>query len=587
MSKIVVLTELVTNRIAAGEVIERPASIVKELVENSIDADSTKIEIQVKAGGKDFISISDNGIGIAPDEMKLAIKRHATSKIREIDDLRTINTLGFRGEALPSIASISKTDIVSRTRDNELGQKLVISHGEIIEDTETGAPYGTTITITELFYKIPARRKFIKTANTEFSHIRDIVEKIACAYPKISFSLKHDDKVYFDLPTVNTYEQRLKDLWDSESVEDMRQFDSGDYGIAVFGFASPPNVHKSNAKRIRFVLNGRPITNKTLIAAVKRAYEGALPPGRYPEAIIFLEVDSELVDFNVHPAKLEVRFRRSDDIFRAVSHALKQIMQPDDELSEVLHNIKKKDFNTSSDKKDYSFQSKPSYPSTHKMEDYTPQMPMITEDQIYSSPEYIEKGVGEKSDQHKNPTFWQAHHTYIIAEIKGGILLIDQHAAHERILFEKIRDSLLNQPGGGQRLLFPIAIRLSPEQENSLLKFRDKLEQLGFSFGPITSGHTIIESIPGEISSFGEGETLLEMLDELSEGLKSGNAIDEFAALSACHMAIKAGDQMSQEEMGFLFDRLFACEKPYTCPHGRPTLIKIKLDELEKRFSRK
>jgi len=521
----------------------------------------------------------DNGHGIAPGEIELALTRHATSKIYDVDDLRHIDTLGFRGEALPSVASVSKMEITSRARDKELGARVVIDHGRIVESGEVGAPIGTNVRVAELFYNTPARRKFLKTSVTEFGHVLDVCERIAAAYPRVAFILKHGSKVHMDFPTANTYKERLIALWEKKRVLEMKEIEAGEPGVAVFGFAAPPSINWGSRRNIRFVLNSRPIESKTLSAAVHRGYEGTLPAGKFPQVILYLEVDPELVDVNVHPMKLEVRFRRTDAIFKAVARAIRIAVGPERDRGA---------FNTSSIDTDRAG-SKMSFPKPREENvDFgsSPPRRTIAEDEIYDTPTFYD---APKSDMIERvmPTFRQIHASYIIVETKGGMLIIDQHAAHERTLYDDIRRRLQSEPGVGQRLLFPVAIKLNGIQESILKERQKELERLGFEFGPQTPGHALIEAVPQEIPHFGEGKPLLNMLDDLAEGGTGERALDDFAAMAACHMAIKAGDKMTPEEMAHLFDRLFATELPWTCPHGRPTIIKITLDELEKRFERK
>lgn len=586
-SRIKILDESIANRIAAGEVVERPASVVKELIENSIDADASEIEIIVEAGGKDLIRVCDNGIGMNRDEIELSLRRHATSKISRAEDLHHINTLGFRGEALPSIASVSRMEILSRLPDEDLGTRVIIDQGEIVEITEAGAPYGTCVTVKELFFNTPARRKFLKTASTEFGHVADIVERVATAYPRIKFELKHADKNYLILPQANTYKDRIAAIWGDDRTEEMLEVEAGDPGIAVFGFAAPPTMQQRNAKNIRFILNGRPVKNSTLLAAVKRAYEGTLPSGKYPQAVLYLEIDPELVDVNVHPMKLEVRFRRSSEIFRTVVRAIKSSLSSEQTTERFAPKIRggNQDLNL---RDDYTSQTNIDFPSNSSSDGGSQissggRKRNISEREIYSSPSFPSSG---DTIEQTTPTFWQVHDSYILAETKGGLIIIDQHAAHERILFEEIRAKIKRNKISGQRLLFPIAIKLTPLQESQFIENRSMLERLGFEFGPVAPEHILVEAIPEEIKHFRKGDILIELLDDLAEGKSELTALEEFAKMASCRMAIKAGDPMSIEEMNFLFDRLFATEKPYTCPHGRPTIIKLTLDELEKRFHR-
>ncbi len=586
-SRIKILDESIANRIAAGEVVERPASVVKELVENSIDADASEIEIIVEAGGKDLIRVCDNGIGMTGGEIELSLRRHATSKITSSDDLHHINTLGFRGEALPSIASVSRMEIISRVADDDLGSKVVIEQGNVIESGDAGAPYGTCITVRELFFNTPARRKFLKTAATEFGHIADVVERIAIAYPRIKFKLMHGDKEYLSVQQAETYKDRISDIWGADRVEEMMEIEAGDPGIAAFGFAATPAVNHSSARMVRFILNGRPVKNSSMLAAVKRAYEGTLPSGRYPQVVLFLEIDPELVDVNVHPMKLEVRLRRSSDVFRTVVRSI-QVSMGGNEASERFvpkaknydrSNFEFRDSASSQGHLDFeprgvSFSKSPASGGTER----------ISERDIYSTPTFPSPQDTVERDM---PTFWQIHDSYILAETKGGIIIIDQHAAHERILYEEIGARIKRNRIAGQRLLFPIAIKLTPLQESIFADNRPLLEPLGFEFGPQAPGHILVEAIPEEIKNFRKGDILIELIDDLGEGKSEMTAMEEFSKMASCRMAIKAGDPLSIEEMSYLFDRLFATEKPYTCPHGRPTIIKLTLDELEKRFERK
>ena len=574
MAHIRVLSEYVANRIAAGEVVERPSSVVKELVENAIDADASRIEILVEGGGKDLVVVSDNGSGIASDEIEIALTRHATSKIGDADDLRRIDTLGFRGEALPSIASISRMEITSRERSQDMGSRLIVDHGRILDSEEAAGPIGTTVRVNELFYNTPARRKFLKTAITEFGHILDTTERITAAYPRIAFILKHGSKVHIDFPQVSTYEERLVALWGEKRVSEMKEIEAGESGIAVFGFAAPPTIHWGSRRNIRFVLNGRPIESKTLSAAVRRAYEGTLPAGQHPQVMLYLEVDPELVDVNVHPMKLEVRFRRTDEIFKTVMRAIR---------SAIGANKAQGFFSDGHRLPDIQI---PERASASPSFDFHKSNRTITENEIFATPTFYGQKAEDKKGQDL-PGFWQVHGMYIVAETKGGILIIDQHAAHERVLYDKIIRRLKEEPGAAQRLLFPITIKLNGMQETALQQHREELEHLGFEFGPPAPGHVMVEAVPQEISHFGEGKPLVEMLDDLAEGGGERDAVDRFAATAACHMAIKAGDKMTPDEMAYLFDRLFVTKSPYTCPHGRPTIIKISLDELEKRFDRK
>jgi DNA mismatch repair protein MutL len=321
-----------------------------------------------------------------------------------------------------------------------------------------------------------------------------------------------------------------------------------------------------------------------LLAAIRRAYEGTLPPGRYPQIVLFIEIEPELVDINIHPMKLEVRLRRPEDVFRAVLRAVKGAIG-----SQVSENATMPSFEKKTGERGISaghFQMRPAESEPTKLDLHQEKNPkqFISEKELFSIPQ--SPTISFDEIEKSSPSFWQAHRAYIFAETKGGLLIIDQHAAHERVLFDEIKKKLLIERGPGQRLLFPMGIRLTATQQTTLEENKEHLEKLGFEFGPSVPGHALVEAVPTEISSFGSGSALIELLDDLSEGGSGGGNLDEFAAMAACHIAIKAGDTLSQNEMSYLFDRLFSTEKPYTCPHGRPTIFKMEISELEKKFLR-
>ena len=582
MSRIIKLPDWVTNRIAAGEVVERPSSVVKELVENSIDANATYIEIVLRNGGKEFIQITDDGDGMSPDDVLMSIQRHATSKIRDADDLESITTMGFRGEALPSIASVSLTEIVSRTADSDVGFKVLVDNGEIIEQYEIGTSKGTTVTVSGLFDKIPARKRFLKSDKSELARCSLWITRLALANPQISFRVESDGKETFYTPAVGTYLERIEQIFGSEFSEQLPpiEYNSGEYSI--YGFVGNRTMHRARATDQYFFLNRRAIKSALISGALKRAFVNLIPPRRHPVAFIFIECSPDFVDVNVHPAKIEVRFRREDSVFgavyRAVSNAIGTKPLPASQPSPQLDMVSPVD----------SQPTRLDFPQPKRKLPGVKMRPNAPERQLEAIVNRIIDSTREQqySQDSSQPKFLQILNTYIVTATIDGILILDQHAAHERVLYEKVMESLEVESSLGQRLLFPFDVFLPTHLMPTLTSFLKKFADIGFEIEIVSSDKVRILSVPSFVRNQNYGRLLLDIMKELSEGEKTPDITKNFAASIACHSAIKAGQILTQEDMESLFDALFACDDPLHCPHGRPTIIKFSKQQLEKMFAR-
>lgn len=583
MGRIIKLPEDVANRIAAGEVVERPASVLKELLENSLDADASYIEIVLSAGGKNLVLVCDDGYGMPPDDMFLALERHATSKIRCSDDLTSIETLGFRGEALPSIASVSKLDIISRQRGSDTAFRILVDNGEIVEQGNVSAQFGTTVSVKELFAKLPARKRFLKSDTTELSRCNAVITRLAIAYPQTAFRVESDGQESLYLTACGTYRERIEQIFGSELLQKCREihYEVGEY--SVFGFVGDRTLHRSRASDEYFFLNSRPIRSRLITAALHRAFSGLLPPRRYPIAFIFLQAPPELVDVNVHPAKLEVRFRREEAVFgaihRAVVNAIGSVPSPARTTQPLILSRLE---STQQTRIDFP---QPNRPSPGKKL----RQPSLMERELADVIDSIGTAAASEiqPDEH-TPKFLQVHQSYIVVQTRDGMFIIDQHAAHERVLYERAVAAVEHNALSGQRLLFPVEVRLPPQWIATLAQLVKNFAAIGFETEIISNDRVLLLSVPSFLRGTDYAQLLRSVIEELSDFSPDvTDIVKKFAATVACHAAIKAGQKLSQEEMATLFDSLFACDDPFHCPHRRPTIVKFTMAQLEKMFGRK
>ncbi|MBP7460070.1 MAG: DNA mismatch repair endonuclease MutL [Candidatus Delongbacteria bacterium] len=580
--RIRLLSSDLCNKIAAGEVIERPYSVVKELIENSVDAMADRISISVDKGGKELIEISDNGHGIPKDDIRLAFQRHATSKISEFDDLNHLRSMGFRGEALPSIASVSQVEVWTRYFQEDSAIYLRLEAGKEMAYQETARDVGSTIRIRNLFFNVPARRKFLRQDNTEYRYILTEVENQALAHPQISWRCISNGQEVFHYPQTPSLEQRIYQVLGHELEGALLPIEyRSDLG-SIRGYAGSIEVARKSASIYSFV-NQRIIRDKVITKAILEVYRSMLEKDRYPLVFIYLDLDPGLVDFNVHPSKREVRFNDSLQLYHLVYTSVKKALDQGFSKDHALMNLSSSMPRSSFAKPQISFQ------------ETLPLQLEKKESKPISSPPEISKVIqrithGFETEQNNQTVqqLWQLHQTYIVTSIKDGMVVIDQHAAAERVLYEKILKSFRDHETASQQLLFPEVINLNQQEFALYQEVRGIFETLGFSLREYSGHSLMIESIPAYIQHWESASTFKEIMDDLiAEKEIHTKAVEKIARYTACRTAVKAGDKLNVESMQQIIDDLFACEFPYTCPHGRPTLIKINLSELEKRFGRK
>lgn len=570
MSCVRVLDPATVGKIAAGEVVERPASVVKELVENSVDAGATRIEIEIKNGGRTLIRVTDNGCGMEQEDLRLAVERYATSKIASADDLNCLTSLGFRGEALPSIAAISNLEIDTRQRGTEVGYILEARGGAVKRLREGGLPEGTTVRVTELFANVPARLKYLKSIPTEAGYIADVVGRLAVAYPRISFRLVHHEYEILFTPGTGDRLEAITAVFGRDVARETIPIEPEEGPIAVSGFLGKPSIARSTRSYELTFVNGRYIRSRTVGAAIERAFHSLLPITRYPFAAIFLTIDPLQVDVNVHPAKLEARFADEGAVFRAVHGAARRALSGASLL--------------------FAWRSRED--AVVDASSAASELPRPAGG-LLARP--LSLPLGHEGDKAIGPlrrftALGQAlNSTYLLARDEEGLLLVDQHAAHERVLYDRYV-ARAKQELGPQRLLLPLTISLSFQQARSLAERCGVFAELGFeleSFGPNTF---LLRAMPASLTKLDGARLVTDLLDELlhKPGVRDSQTIREaFLASMACHAAVKAGDTLAPPEMQALLDDLAATENPFTCPHGRPSAIRLSWDEIARRFKRR
>ncbi len=594
MREIQVLDNGLINKIAAGEVVERPVSIVKELVENAIDAGATKISIEISDGGISFIKISDNGWGIPKEQVKTAFLRHATSKIKNLTDLENVLSLGFRGEALSSIAAISQVEILTKTKDENTGIRLVIEGGKVISENEAGMVDGTTFIIKNVFFNTPARRKFLKKPSTESGYISDIVHKFAIGRPEIAFTYINNGSEIFKTNGNSDLNTALLNVYGKETAKNLIPVSINKNGITLSGFAGKPVISRGNRAYEHFFINGRYIKSDIVQSAVENAYKTKLMGGRFPFFIIKMDIAPHLVDVNVHPAKLEVRFAHEEEvyavIYEAVSSALKsESLIPEVKIPQKFSEITQTPVFTA-----------PVQNSIADIVYKTTDRVVVKEDyQSFSNSNEGKRVLPwedfKKEKEDVKPVvnykvIGQFLLTYWLVEASNSLYIIDQHAAHERILFEEITENFKNSKVVTQQLLQPNVIKLSLSEIDTLNDNKELIEKFGFDVESFGENTFAVRSVPYIIKGLPNAGFFNEILDKLSGiDTKISNVIEaktEAVALSACKAAVKGNDRLSFAEARELIEKLMKLENPYTCPHGRPTIVEISRYEIEKMFKR-
>jgi len=569
MSIIRILAENVACQIAAGEIVERPASVVRELLDNSLDAGADQIDIRIEEGGTKLVRVSDNGKGMDRDDILLCIERHATSKIRDLEDLLSIGTLGFRGEAIPSIASVSRMEITSRPDEQLSAHRVKIHGGRLVSMEEAGAPAGTSMEVRDLFYNTPARRKFLRTAKTESRHIVETVSRIALPFSGVHFRLVEGGRTLLLYAASRNELDRLAMLLGRRVAERMEKVEREISGIELRAYLAPAELSRSRGDRILTYINGRNIRDRFLTRAVMDAYGQRLMKGNFPQVVLNLELDPGLVDVNVHPTKQEVRFREGRAVYAAVVSILEQALaRTGGALVKPAFPPAREPFQgTASEPVRHYGQEVPAFFGKEK-----PPPPVQTA--FYESPFRV---IG------------QLRNTYILCQTEDGLLMIDQHAAHERIVFERLKKDMSSSQSRTQPFLIPKSIDLTVDEARVLEENASALEGLGLELENFGGSTYVLRSIPSHLVDADSEKLVKELLAVLKEkagNLRKGEPLDEVLAVMACHGAIRAGKPMSEREMVSLVDQLLGTELPTNCPHGRPVQKKISWGELERMFKR-
>lgn len=581
MASIKILPTNLVNKIAAGEVIERPASVAKELIENSLDSGADHIHIEIENGGRDLILVRDNGAGMDADDVKLAFVRHATSKLVKFSDLFAISTMGFRGEALASIAAVAQVRFASRQRGSIEGFQATVEGGAKPGFTKVGAPEGTTVEVRNLFYNVPARRKFLKTKATEMSYISGIVTRIAAAQPQTAFHLVHNGRRILSAPAARDLRERLGAIYGADLARDLLEAKEEDRGLLAEAIIAPPFQTRADRRMQLFFVNSRPLRDRIISRAVQDAFAGYIPPRRNPIAFVYVTIDPAEVDVNIHPAKAQVKFRNPGFVHSMVKAAIARALrssprlrqepaaalsQPHDRTEDIRDAIG--DFMRSAKVKqhDFSQQLKP-----------RPQE-ALTREAPAKIPEELPDGK-----------ILQVHNSYIVIEAPDGVAIIDQHALHERILFEELKNRFRNRTIESQRLLFPITVEITPRESAVLDEVIPTLTLLGFVIEHFGEGAAVVQSAPRVVERADIGECVHAVLEDYLDERRPD--IGEYAQKAmrtlACKAALKAGQLLSLEEMVMLLEMARGLESPDTCPHGRPSTIFLSLTELERRFKRR
>jgi DNA mismatch repair protein MutL len=581
MSRVRLLSDTLASQVAAGEVIERPASVVKELVENSIDAQAQAIEVRIRRGGISLIRVTDDGIGMDRDDALLCLERHATSKIRTAADLATVGTLGFRGEALPSIASVARFRLATREKEAVAGTEVIVSGGRIETVRDGGEAPGTQVEVRSLFYNLPARRKFLRSENTETRNVEHQLNLQAIAHPGIAFSLVRDERVIFQLPAAKTLRDRIRDLMGSELLARLLEVKPAHGKLRVSGFVGQAGVSRASRAQQFVFVNGRAVENPVVGAALKEGYHTALMKGQFPVTFLFIELPPAEVDVNVHPAKREVRFRDPAGVREAVVAAIRRTLESD----------------RSSWQEQFRGPTVPEVPFVRRAEAMMPSnnvaqpnFPVEMQGLAAAADRFSPNEERRPVAEHQFRILGILNKLYVLMENAEGLVLVDQHAAHERILFEELRRRMEEKGVPSQRLLLPQVIELAPRDAEWVERNLPTLQKMGLGVEEFGRHTFKLESLPPFLSGVEPNRLLQDVIDSLKSTSNSSSPLrlgEEMIAKTVCRHAVKANDLLRHPEVEKLIRDLLECELPYCCPHGRPTMIQISLGELEKKFGRK
>jgi DNA mismatch repair protein MutL len=658
LPEIKVLDQYTIDNIAAGEVVERPSSVVKELVENAVDAKSNAITVEMKEGGTKLIRVTDNGVGIEKEQIPTAFLRHATSKIRNVDDLLSVSSLGFRGEALSSIAAVGQVELISKTADSLAGSRYEIHGGKEITMEEIGCPEGTTFIVKNLFYNVPARRKFLKTPMTEASYVENMIRELAMSHPEISFKLMHNNQNKLATPGNGNLKDVIYHIYGRDIAKNLLECKMEQNGISISGYVGKPLISRGNRGYENYFVNGRYIKSAIISRAIEDAYKTYNMKHKYPFTALMIEVPKETVDVNVHPTKMEVRFADGEMIYRVIFEAVRNALQQKNLIPDVtLTNQRKAEvpiapvvpekkaapepFEVQRKKQvvreahigkqskkeiDHLIPSKPLSQTgkikkeikdeirmqTHKISE---KPEVLEESKVSEKPENLfppreaEKQVRETTvyetkeekqlsfleeaemKEHWKPKFriiGQLFATYWLLELEDKFYIMDQHAAHEKVNYEKLMESLKKKEIYSQRLAPPLILSLSMKEAEVILKYHEAFKRLGFVIEEFGGKEYCIRAVPANLFGLGEQELFIELLDSVIEDgiMADMDMITDKIASMACKAAVKANQNLSRMEIEHLLEELMKCENPYTCPHGRPTMISMTKTEIEKKFKR-
>ncbi|MDY2659070.1 MAG: DNA mismatch repair endonuclease MutL [[Ruminococcus] gnavus] len=662
MPQIQVLDQITIDKIAAGEVIERPASIVKELVENSIDAKAASVTVEIQDGGISLIRVTDNGSGIEREDIRNAFLRHSTSKIRKVEDLAHIASLGFRGEALSSISAVTRTELITKTKEDTFGTRYVIEGGVEQSLEDAGAPDGTTFLVRQLFYNVPARRKFLKTPMTEAGHVQDLLMRLALSHPEVAFTFINNGQTKMRTSGNGKLKDVIYSIYGREAAANLIELDYSMDGLVMKGYLGKPMITRGNRNFENYFVNGRYVKNAMLSKAIEDAYKDFLMQHKFPFVVIHFQVDGEKIDVNVHPTKMEMRFQRQQDVYNIVyegvhrtilepelipqveAPAPKVISQPKSEspfllkpktapqpmekkpeekeephdeayfmkkMKERVLSYHQRNSSAEVAKKEQIFrpqaQAERIKDALARAKEVEKQPQKQAEEQpelIRETPVYETKPVTEEKAEQLNlfeehllkrekkaeyKLIGQVFETYWLVEFENSLYIIDQHAAHERVLYERTLKEMKNREFTAQYLSPPIILSLSMQEAQVLNENMDRFTRIGFEIEPFGGEEYAVRAIPDNLFGIAKKELLLEMLDDLADGISTSmtpELIDEKVASMSCKAAVKGNNRLSAQEADALIGELLLLENPYHCPHGRPTIIAMTQRELEKKFKR-
>ena len=616
MPNIAILNQETIDKIAAGEVVERPCSVVKELVENAIDAGSTAITVEIKEGGISFIRITDNGCGIERDQVAVAFYRHSTSKIRSAEDLLTVKSLGFRGEALSSISAVARVELITKTYDELTGTRYVIEGSKELSNEEIGAPDGTTFIVKDLFYNVPARRKFLKTAQTEGSYISDMVEKLALSHPDISFKFINNNQTKLHTSGNGNRKDIIYHIFGREISSSLLEVKHECEYFKVEGFIGKPVITRGNRNYENYFINGRYVKSNILSRAIEEAYKSFLMQHQYPFTVIYFTFFSEL-DVNVHPTKMELRFDNNNEIYVELCDTIYAILSHKEMIPEVpvdstpapkkiVHEYKEpipEPFEKRRINEVRAAESRSVYGQsvTSAVKDYSAIEPAVKTPKTSTAYEPAQVVTGTQqtlgdydkvflteSSKKQFSIIGQLFKTYWLIEFEDKLYIIDQHAAHEKVLYEKTMARLANKDFTSQRISPPIVMTLDARECEMLEKYRPQIEQFGYEVEHFGGKEYMISAIPDNLFNIDMKDLFIEMLDDFSNatGRQTPDIITEKVASMSCKAAVKGNDKLTLPEINNLIDELLSLDNPYNCPHGRPTIISMSKYEIEKKFKR-